>query len=606
MLACATMLHLLQQLGQQGAQALQNHYGTHPKIPATLPVVTTAKPEHGDLQISACLGLAKPLGINPRELALVVQAALQGHPALQKVEIAGPGYVNLFLGDGWLAEQLQSFLRNQTFGIEAQHSETTVVIDFSSPNIAKPMHIGHIRSTILGDGLQRVFRALGYHVISDNHLGDWGTQFGKLIVAYRLWLDPVAYQQNPIQELVRLYQRFVAEEKKQASPSTVLTHPEQEEENEEREDIAATPLLQAARTELRKLQQGDPENQKLWQEFVRISIETFQTSYDRLNVTFDVQYGESFYHPFLAPLVERLLQRGLAEPSQGAVICPLNDLPAPLVIQKQDGAFLYGTSDLACLEYRVSRWNPQRILYVVGEPQKLHFQQIFSIARRMGITCELEHISFGSIRFRDPETGKWTMGSTRKGNVPLLENLLDESVERALQIVREKNPTLSVEEQITIATMVGLGAIKYNNLHRDRQADIHFDWEQALSLQGNTAPYIQYAYARMRAILRKAAEEGPLPKLEELHITHTTEHRLACMLLAFGATVEKVAQTTHLHLLTEYLHQLAVQANQFYQELPVLRAEAKERNTRLLLLEQTCRTLQKGLQLLGIDAPDRM
>lgn len=601
------MLHLLQRLGQQGAQALQTHYGAHPKIPTVLPISATTKPEHGDLQISICLALAKPLGTPPRELALVVQGALQGDPSLDSVEIAGPGYVNLFLDNRWLAEQLQSLLRNQSFGVDFRHHQETVVLDFSSPNIAKPMHIGHIRSTILGDSLQRVFRMLGYRVISDNHLGDWGTQFGKLIVAYRLWLDPIAYQKSPIQELVRLYQLFVMEEKKQGDRTHASTAQTDEDGgDEEGEESQATPLLQAARVELRKLQQGDPENQKLWQEFVRISMETFQKSYERLGVAFDVQHGESFYHPFLAPLVERLLQNGIAQKSQGAIICLLENLSAPLVIQKQDGAFLYGTSDLACIEYRVSHWNPQRILYVVGEPQKLHFQQVFSVARQMGVTCALEHISFGSIRFRDSETGKWTMGSTRKGNVPLLDNLLDESVERALHIVREKNPSLDPEEQARIAAMVGLGAIKYNNLNRDRQADIHFDWEQALSLNGNTAPYIQYAYARLRAILRKALEEGPFPEPEQLRLVHTTEHRLAVLLLDFGGTLERVAHTTQLHLLTEYLYQLSVQVNQLYQELPVLKAEPAERNARLLLLEQTSNTLHKGLELLGIDAPERM
>ncbi len=605
------MFDLVLDLGTWATNALVDALGPHPSLLEPLPLIPATRPEFGDLQISACLQLAKPLAKPPRDLAAIVQTKLAAHPSVEKATIAGPGYVNLTLNNAYLAEQVLALFENETRGIRPAFQGETVVVDFSSPNVAKPMHIGHIRSTILGDAIRRILKTCGYQVVADNHLGDWGTQFGKLLVAYKHWLNPAAYAKDALAELVRLYQLFVSEEKKQADAlgASLL-------ETEEEEDFSiegappsqkATPLLAEARSELAKLQHGNPENLALWQEFVRVSLATFQRSYDRLGVHFDVVHGESFYHPYLAPLVERLLKEGIAEHSQGAVICQVEGAPAPLLIRKADGAFLYGTSDLATIEYRVRTWNPSRILYVVGTPQQLHFKQVFAIAQKMGIRCHLEHISFGSMRFRDPDTGQWSMGSTRKGNVPFLEEMLDEALARAKVVVREKNPSLPEVEVDEIARKISLGAIKYNDLARDRHSDIHFDLEQALSLEGNTAPYIQYAYARLCSILRKAKEEAGFQEEKgTILLQLPSERTLALRLLEYPWIVHQVAKSVRIHVLAEYLYQLAGAVSQFYHEAPVLKADPPLRISRLHLLKEVAKTLQHGLSLLGIETPERM
>jgi arginyl-tRNA synthetase len=481
------------------------------------------------------------------------------------------------------------------------------------------MHIGHIRSTIIGAALDRVLRAVGYHVISDNHLGDWGTQFGKLIVAYRTWLDEAAYRRAPIAELVRLYQRFVTEEKLHAEalglkkPDRRAAAEGDDEEAEEEAPQAVTPLMKQAREELVKLQAGDAENLALWQDFVRVSLGEFHKTYARLGIQFDHEYGESYYHPRLASLVEELIARGLAEPSRGAIICPVAGEPAPLLVRKADGSFLYGTTDIATVEHRVKTWQPARILYVVGAPQQLHFRQVFAVAQSFltgsaalagGRSAPtLEHVMFGAMRFRDA-SGNWATGSTRLGNVPLLDEFLDMAIARAQGVAQEKNSELTDAEVSEVARIVGIGAIKYNDLCRDRIADIHFDLDKAMALDGNTAPYIQYAYARMRSIGRRAAGEGvngAAPK-----ISQPAERALARRLLDYGAAVEKVAETCRPHVLCEYLYELAGAVSTFYNEVPVMKAEPAERASRLGLLDLAARTLQHGLSLLGIEVPERM
>jgi arginyl-tRNA synthetase len=615
------MLDLSVELGQAAAAALREAFPTHPSagsIPTNLTVAPASRPEFGDLQITSCLQLAKPLGTKPRDLAQIIVNRISGHPALSKVEIAGAGYVNLHLATSYVEKCLAALISDPTHGVRRRYAKQCAVVDFSSPNIAKPMHIGHIRSTIIGDAIARVLRAAGYTVITDNHLGDWGTQFGKLIVAYRRWLDPTAYAAAPIAELVRLYQRFVTEEKQQADalglkkkdrrPDAADAEKDAPGSDDEDEGEVATalvtPLLIEARAELSKLQSGDPENLKLWREFVTVSLREFQKTYQRLGVKFDFQLGESFYHPRLASLVEELLQRGIAEYSRGAVICPIEGEPAPLLIRKEDGSFLYGTSDIATIEYRVKEWNPARILYVVGTPQQLHFRQLFAVARKLGYTCSLEHITFGSMRFRD-EHGNFTTGSTRKGNVPLLDEFIDEAIRRARAVAAAKNPELSSGDLDEVARIVGTGAIKYNDLMRDRQSDIQFDLDKALALDGNTAPYIQYAYARLRSILRRAEQEGAavasIPRLQL-----PAEQALARRLLEYDAAVEKVAETTRPHTLCDYVYGLAGAVSTFYNEVPVLKAPAEERASRLLLLELAARTLHHALSLLGIEVPERM
>ena len=456
-------------------------------------------------------------------------------------------------------------------------------------------------------------------MVTDNHLGDWGTQFGKLIVAYRLWLDSDAYQRTPIAELVRLYQKFVSEEKVQAQ-SLGLKKPDrraagegEEEEAEEETPQAVTPLLAQAREELAKLQAGHQENYALWQEFVRVSLQEFHRTYARLGVVFDHELGESFYNDRLASLVDALQQHGLAEPSLGAIICPVEGAPAPLLVRKADGAFLYGTTDIATVEYRVRTFQPRRILYVVGAPQQLHFKQVFTVAlsylAKIGVLSDaspgpsLEHLMFGSMRFRDAQ-GNWSTGSTRLGNVPLLDEFLDMATEKARSVASEKNAELTSSELAEVARVVGIGAIKYNDLCRDRIADIHFDLDKAMALDGNTAPYIQYAYARLRSIGRKAAAEGIAAASPRL--AHPAERALARRILDYGAVVEKVAETCKPHSLCEYLYELAGAVSTFYNEVPVLKADADERASRLGLLDLAARTLRHGLSLLGIGVPERM
>ena len=592
------------ELGRRAAQALSDKFPAHPALPIELPLLPASKPEFGDLQVNACLQLAKPLGQKPRELAQLVEAALKTHPAVAKTEIAGPGYVNVHLTDEFVSGCLHELASDPHHGIEQLHRGKSVVVDYSSPNIAKPMHIGHIRSTIIGAALQRIFAAVGYRVIADNHLGDWGTQFGKLIVAYRTWLDEAAFARDPIGELVRLYQKFVTDEKAQADALS-LARPAKADDDDEDDAVAeVTPLLAAARAELAKLQKGDPENLALWKRFVTVSLAEFDKTYARLGVVFDTVYGESHFHPRLAPLVAELLANGIAEESRGAVICNVDGAPAPLLIRKADGSFLYGTTDLATIEQRVRDYQPERILYVVGTPQQLHFQQVFFVARKMGCRCSLEHISFGSMRFKDKD-GNYTTGSTRKGNVPLLDEYLDLATERAAEVARQKSADLSEAELSEVARVVGIGAIKYSDLSRDRQQDIHFDLDKALALDGNTAPYMQYAYARLRSIARKAQAEG-FQTADAVTLVEPAERRLGRRLLDYATVVETTARTARPHHLCEYLFDLAGVVSTFYTELPVLKAEPAVRASRLALLALVAKTLRHGLALLGIEVPERM
>ena len=639
------LLSLGAELGQAAAAALRGQFSDSTAIPAELGVQPASRPEFGDLQIAGCLQLAKPLSKKPRDLAQIVADRLRSDfPAvLEKVEIAGAGYVNLFLSARYIESCLEALAADARHGIRRRFADQRVIVDYSSPNIAKPMHIAHIRSTIIGDALTRIMRAVGYDVIADNHLGDWGTQFGKLIVAYRRWLDKDHYQSAPIAELVRLYQKFVIEEMREAEakgirkPDRKADASDSEAEGEDSDTAApeATDLLKQARAELAKLQSGDLVNKLLWHEFVTVSLAEFERTYKRLGVKFDYQLGESFYNPRLTSLVEELLQKGIAEQSRGAVICPVEGEPAPLLVRKADGSFLYGTTDLATIELRIKVWNPVRILYVVGAPQMMHFRQVFSVARKMGVQCSLEHITFGSMRFQDDE-GNWSTGSTRKGNVPLLDEFLDSAVEKANHVAQAKSPELAekyveflsdeiqdrerrkliekklaerfphvpISELDNVARVVGIGAVKYNDLARDRQADIHFDFDKALAFEGNTAPYLQYAYARMHSIQRRAEFEGV--KSSTPRLIMPAERALGRSLLDYGAAVERAAETARPHTLCEYLYELSVAVSTFYNEVQVLKAEPAERASRLALLDLAARTLKHGLSLLGIEVPERM
>ena len=583
---------LLDELGSAAAAALVKAFGAE-HIPATL--VFEPSPR-ADVQCTAAMQLAKALRKAPRDLAAVILPSVLEHPAVERAELAGAGFINVTLRDAWLAAHLDDALVHRPVG-----AGQTVVLDYSSPNVAKPMHIGHIRSTILGEAMKRVLRAVGYTVVADNHLGDWGTQFGKLIVGWRRYLDEAAYARDPVGELLRIYVKYSDEEKAQR---LALGAPAKEADDDDAPLPAQAPeLLLAARAELVKLQAGDPDNVALWRRFVDVSMTEFERVYRRLGVSFDEVLGESFYNDMLAATVDELLAKGIAEHSQGAVVVTFTKerdgeaLP-PMLVRKADGGFLYGTSDIAAMRYRMGRWSPSRVLIVTDERQQLHFRQLFAMARRLGVPARLEHVWFGLMRL--PE-GTF---STRDGNVISLESLLDEAEKRAADVARSLNADLAEAELAEVARVVGLGSVKYNDLSKDRQTLITFTWDKALSLQGNTAPYLQYAYARIRSIQRKVAELGAAPG--PLGALEPAERALVLALLKYPLAVEEVAMSARPHALCDYLFSLAGAFSSFYNDSPVKDAEASVRAARLTLCDRVATVLRRGLDLLGIEVVERM
>jgi arginyl-tRNA synthetase len=471
---------------------------------------------------------------------------------------------------------------DERLGVERVARPETILIDFSAPNTAKPMHVGHIRTTIIGDALTRTLRFLGHRVITDNHVGDWGTQFGMLIVGYRTLLDRSAYERDPIAELERVYKTVQSQAK--ADPA----------------------VGQQAREELVKLQRGDAGNLSLWKEFTDVSRTVFERVYSRLHIQFDHWLGESFYNPMLPGVVQELQDKGLAQPSEGAMCIFFADDPdlngTPFLIQKQDGAFLYATTDLATIKYRAETFHPDRIIYVVDSRQQLHFRQLFAAARRWGYGMTLEHVGFGTILGEDGKPIK-----TREGEPVKLEALLDEAEERARAVVRDKNPSLSEEEQAHIARVVGIGAVKYADLMQNRTADYRFSWDKMLALDGNTAPYLQYVYARIRSIFRKGDLEHwqPEPGMQ-VRLEAPEELDLAKQMIRFGDTLLEVERTYKPNILAGFLYDLATKFNLFYQAHPVLKADNDVRPTRLLLCDLTARYIKKGLELLGIETLEAM
>jgi arginyl-tRNA synthetase len=543
------------------------------------------EPRFGDYQTTGLMALAKTRRMNPRQLATDVVARLDVSAWCETVEIAGAGFLNFRLKPDAIAESARAALAGEHLFFEPAVQPQTAVVDFSSPNVAKPMHVGHIRSTILGDCLARTLRFLGHRVITDNHIGDWGTQFGKLLVGWKSHLDRAALQADPIGEMERLYKRV-----NQASES----------------DQA---VLDRARSELVKLQAGDAENLAIWREMIALSASQFDTVYARLGIKFDHALGESFYNPRLKAVVQMLLERGLAQPSEGAIIVPFQD-PAlkghPALVQKSDGGFNYATTDLATLEYRLTQWNPDVIIYVTDGRQQLHFQQLFAIFRlwHPQARTRLEHVWFGAILGEDGRPFK-----TRSGDTIKLTDLLDEAEERAFQVVSEKNPDLSEEERRTIGRIVGIGAVKYADLLPNRQSDYVFSWDKMLAFNGNTAPYLLYAYTRIRSILRKAdAGEASAGSVADatLALNAPQELVLGKHLLNFGLVLEAVAAECRPNYLCNYLYELAGKFTSFYENCPVLKASDAERKSRLALCELTGRVLKQGLEVLGLETPDKM
>jgi arginyl-tRNA synthetase len=541
-------------------------------------------PKFGDYQTTSLMTLAKERKMNPRQLATDVLVRLDVKEWCESVEIAGAGFLNFRVKTSAMARELEVALRSSTLFFKSTSTPKTVVIDFSSPNVAKPMHVGHIRSSILGESLARVLRLLGHRVITDNHIGDWGTQFGKLLVGWKRDLDRTALEKDPIGEMERLYKKINAES--ESNPAT----------------------LEQAREELVKLQRGDETNLAIWREMIALSQVQFDTIYRRLGVRFDHTLGESFYNPHLQRVVDDLCARGIARESEGALAVFFEDVPAlkeqPALIRKSDGGFNYTTTDLATLEYRLKTWAPDEIVYVTDGRQQLHFQQVFTAFRKWhpDMRTKLAHVWFGSILGDDGKPFK-----TRTGETVKLADLLDEAEERAFTVVSEKNPDLPEAQRREIARVIGIGAVKYADLLPNRQSDYVFSWDKMLALQGNTAPYLQYAYARIQSLFRKGKETGAIEPFDGA-VTLQAPHEIALArhLLRFGLVLEAVAEDYRPNFLCNYLYELAGLFAGFYENCPVLKAEPAERASRLALADLTGRMLQQGLDLLGIETLDEM
>ena len=555
----------------------------------TAAVDQAADARFGDYQTNAAMVLAKALKTNPRALATELAAAIDVTGLSTPPTVAGPGFINFAITPEALATRLEALLADEKLGIVPTTRPRTIVIDFSAPNVAKQMHVGHIRSTIIGDCLARIARFVGHTVITDNHIGDWGTQFGMVLYGWKRDLNEAALLSDPIRELLRLYKAVNAESKAQ-------------EEEMKAGDRPDTPVRDACRAELVKLQAGDPENRAIWQRCVDVSLAGLAIVYNKLDITFDHYLGESFYNDRLPSLVAELEASGLARESDGALCIFTDDSPdaVPFIIRKRDGGYGYATTDLATVEHRLRVWQATDVWYIVGAPQALHFNQLFDATRRWGLEGNLQHIAFGSILGPDG-----TMMKTRSGESVGLMEVLEEAEERALAVVQEKNPDLTEDEKADIARAVGIGAVKYLELSQHRLTDYKFSWDKMLAFQGNTAPYLQYSYVRTRSIFRKL--EGSTPDLAGSHqLTEDAERWLALTLSRFAEVVPAVLEDFRPNLLATYLFTVAQAFHSFFEACPVLRAEGQVRATRLALCEATSRTLKTGLGLMGIRTTERM
>jgi len=559
-------------------------------------LVRPCDPKFGDYQSNALMSLAKTRKLNPRQLATDVLTKLDLAAVCEKVEIAGAGFLNFRLKNSVLTQTLEGAARGEHLFFSKAAAPKTIVVDFSSPNVAKPMHVGHIRSTGIGDALQRALRLLGHKVISDNHIGDWGTQFGKLLLGWKQILNRAELERDAIAELERLYKVINAE--CDANPAR----------------------LEEAKSELVKLQAGDAENTAIWKEMIALSQKQFDEIYGRLGVKFDFALGESFYNPWLGEVVNDLLAKKIARESEGAVgvfsdgsLPPKEDpflvnrdgewIADPALVRKSDGGFNYTTTDLATIDYRLKTWSPQEIIYVVDDRQSGHFKKLFLIFTRWkpdaAKTTKLVHVGFGKIMGEDGKPFK-----TRSGDTVKLGELLDEAVERAYKTVCEKSAELPAAQQHEIARVVGLGAVKYADLLPNRQSDYIFSWDKMLALQGNTAPYLLYAYARIKSIFRKAEVKI---QNAEIKLVAPEEITLANHLLNFGITLEAVAEELRPNYLCNYLFELAGKFTSFYENCPVLKADdAATRDSRLALCDLTARVLKQGLETLGIETVEQM
>lgn len=594
-----------QEMEARVAQAVQKLFSPAPSAPYVRPCPDA---RHGDFQTNVALVQAKEAKANPRDLATKLAEVLDIADIAEKPEIAGPGFLNFRLKTDYLAKQVTARWNDDRLGVPVVAAPESIVIDYSGPNIAKEMHVGHLRSTILGDALARLYCFLGHRVIADNHIGDWGTGFGMILFGYKRDGDAEKLQKDPFGHLEEIYRKIQEESKTDAA------------------------VREAAKLELVKLQQGDAENRKMWEQFLKYSLEALDIIYQRLGVQFDYTLGESSYNDALPGVVEDLLKKGLARESEGAVAIfsggqlPPKDDPFlvsengefrdnPLLIRKSDGGYNYATTDLATIRYRDEHFHAQRVIYVVDGRQQMHFRQLFDVARRWGYDkMQFEHVWFGTILGPDKKPFK-----TRDGNTVKLKALVAEAVERAAKLIAEKRPDLEEHKRLALASVIGLGALKYADLAQNRNLDYVFSWEKLLAFDGNTAPYLQNAYVRTRSIFRKAGEEitGDFAKkIREamkadssrpaITLSQPAELELARKLLDFADSLVLAAQEYRPHYLCQYLFDLATLFHRFWESCHVLSEGEEIRNSRLVLCDLTGRTLAQGLNLLGIDTVEQM
>ena len=688
-------MNLLRLLQQRFAPVLAD-YADDPA-----PFVAMVRPaqdtKFGDFQANFAMSLAKRHGLNPKELAAKIAEKVHVQDLCRDIEIAGPGFINLTLRDDVVSTEVNQLLKDDRLGVETAKPPRTIVIDFSSPNVAKPMHVGHLRSSVIGDSLYRTLKFLGHHVISDNHIGDWGTQFGMIIYGYKHFLDPEAYARQPVAELARLYrlvnrlsdfieartelptkkreleakdrelaavgQAFLpAQTDKNVGPSGKGTKSPADKDAEKalkklrseseglREEIASLAkkvervesnavelalanshptVARAARDETARLHAGEATNLSLWNEFMPACLAALQGVYDRLGITFDLTLGESWFNPMLAGVVEALQANGMAVESDGAMCVFIPGFKAPFIIRKADGAYTYATTDLATIRYRVNELKADTILYVVDTRQGDHFELLFETVKKWGAsvgqtflsaptdknvgpTVDLRHVNFGTVMGKDRRPYK-----TRDGDTVGLESLLDEAVKEARTIVDlneaqkadKGDEPLDDASRQSVAEIIGIGGIKYADLHHARESDYVFDWEKMLAKEGDTATYIQYAYARTKGILRKnnIDPHALLANGAQIKLSHPAERSLALQLLRFPEALDSVCTDYRPNQLTQYLFETANAFSTFYDACPI-KGEPDEslRHSRCLLSELTSRVLGKALGLLGIQTVERM
>jgi arginyl-tRNA synthetase len=558
-------------------------------LPFSAHVTPSKNANFGDYQVNGAMAAAKAMEVNPRELAQAICDKLSLDGIAEEIEIAGPGFINIYLSKIWLAEQLSEVIHDPRLAIPQKSHSDRVVLDYSSPNLAKEMHVGHLRSTIIGDAIARVLEFSGDKVIRQNHVGDWGTQFGMLIAELEDKMGEGDSAELALEDLEQFYQAS------------------------KRRFDESSEFADRAREYVVRLQSGDAGVLKLWEQFRAVSLSHSEAIYQLLNVTLDESdvHGESAYNEDLTVLVDALKNQGLVTKSDGAQVVFLEEQsgkdgdPTPVIVQKKDGGYLYSTTDLAALRYRSGVLNADRVLYFTDDRQTLHMKQVFTIAKKAGFAHEsmqLEHCAFGKILGKDGKPFK-----TRTGGTVKLAELLNEAIERAREVVKDKNPDLTSEEMEEVSRKVGIGAVKYADLSKTRTNDYVFDWEAMLNLEGNTGPYMQYAYTRIASIFRKAGLGFDLIHME-IELNETQERDLALKLIRFSEIIDQVVEDIYPHVLCNYLYELSSLFMRFYEVCPILKAGIDESLmlSRLQLSKATAMTLKTGLALLGIEVMEKM